>query len=84
MKDKYEVPKCDCGGELKVERETNMYITNKINKNGTEAKKKIKEQGMQCVHEWLICTADNCNKKYELDHDSQGRVIKCEQVNPYR
>jgi hypothetical protein len=75
---KYELPKCDCGCDLKFVKEIVYHHDYKINKNGTLSKKKIVTEWADYGTEWLKCTNFNCNKCYWIEYDDNDRVIRGE------
>lgn len=74
---KYEVPKCECGGQLFYSTEHVFKIHRDINKNGTLSKvqKIAMELGNLSVYgvEYLLCKS--CLKEYVYDYDKKNRII---------
>jgi len=79
---KYEIPKCNCGGDLIYDTEHVFKIRAKINKDGTISKsRKIEmELGTLSVYgvEHLLCKS--CLNIFIFDYDKRNRISKVREI----
>lgn len=73
---KYQVPKCECGGELYYSTEHVLRIEAKINKNGKISKKRNIQFdfGTENVMGSYFLSCRDCNNEYTYDLDVKGRI----------
>ena len=71
---KYNIPRCDCGGELYHWKEEMHTILTPITKVGVLSKRRIDAGIEDGAWERLRCT--KCYQEYSYYEDSRGRIIR--------
>lgn len=72
----YEKPLCDYGGELVFCVQEAITITKRITKRGQISKRESINRCGSSTRNWERLQCQECNREYEIERDSKGRVIR--------